>query len=205
MEEFDSENLTNEQPENIIDGNVVKRSIVSAVFDWVETIAFAFCFVVLIFTFLFKVVTVKGPSMNYTLYEGQKLVISSLFYAPERGDIVVIDTPKFNEPIIKRIIALGGDTVDIDFENWIINVTTADGKKITYQNEKYVNYISGSDMGDDILTYPLKVEDGKVFAMGDNRLQSTDSRARGTFDESDIIGKAVFRLWPFDKIGTLYK
>ena len=101
-----NKNLINNK-EKSTQSDSVKKGI-SSLFEWVETVIFAFCFVVFLFTFVFKIVTVSGPSMNYTLYNGQKLVISSMFYSPQRGDIVVVDTPKFNEPIIKRIIALEG-------------------------------------------------------------------------------------------------
>lgn len=193
-------------PEDVEKKQSFGRKSVNFVFDWLETLFFAFCFVVIVFTFLFKVVTVKGPSMNYTLYENQRLAITSFLYTPKRGDIVVIDTPKFDEPIIKRVIAVGGDTVDIDFNNWIVTVTTKDGEIIKYENEPYVNYIEGAKMGDgNIQKYPLYVEEGKIFVMGDNRTQSTDSRAKGLFGEDEIIGKAVFRFYPFNKIGTLYR
>ncbi len=182
------------------------KKAVSTFFEWAETVIFAFCFVAFVFTFMFKVVTVSGPSMDYTLYNGQKLIISSMFYTPERGDIVVIDTDKFAEPIIKRIIALEGDTVEIDFENWVTTVTTKEGEVIIYENEEYVNREGDGPMGfEQSARYPLTVGEGEIFAMGDNRAHSTDSRSRGCFKESEIIGKAVFRLWPMEKIGTLYQ
>lgn len=181
-----------------------KRSV-GTLFEWLETVIFAFCFVAFVFTFMFKVVTVSGPSMNYTLYDGQKLIISSMFYTAQRGDIVVIDTDKFGEPIIKRIIALEGDTVVIDFENWVTTVTTKEGEVIEYKNEEYVNREEGGVMGySDLSRYPLTVGEGEIFVMGDNRKHSTDSRSKGCFKESEIIGKAIFRLWPMEKIGTLY-
>ncbi len=180
------------------------RKAVAGLFEWIETVILAFCFVVFIFTFMFKVVTVSGPSMNYTLFDGQKLIISSMFYTPERGDIVVIDSDKFDEPIIKRIIALEGDTVIIDFDNWITTVTTAEGEVIVYENEEYVNKDNGSMGYAHTLEYPLTVGEGEIFAMGDNRAHSTDSRSRGCFKESKIIGKAVLRIWPMEKFGTLY-
>ncbi len=186
-------------------GTSFTKKAVSTLFEWVETVIFAFCFVVFVFTFMFKVVTVSGPSMNYTLYDGQKLIISSMFYTPERGDIVVIDTDKFDEPIIKRIIALEGDTVVIDFENWVTTVTTKEGEVIVYENEEYVNREENGSMGySNPARYPLTVGEGEIFAMGDNRPHSTDSRSKGCFKESEIIGKAVFRIWPMEKVGTLY-
>lgn len=181
------------------------KKTVSTVFEWLETVILAFCFVAFVFTFMFKVVTVSGPSMNYTLYDGQKLIISSMFYTPERGDIVVIDTEKFDEPIIKRIIALEGDTVEIDFDNWVTTVTTKEGKVIEYKNEPYVNTEEGGSMGYyDPARFPLTVGEGEIFVMGDNRRHSTDSRSRGCFRESEIIGKAIFRVWPMEKIGFLH-
>lgn len=180
------------------------KKTVATLFEWIETVILAFCFVVFIFTFIFKVVTVSGPSMNYTLYEGQKLIISSLFYTPKRGDIVVVDTEKFDEPIIKRIIALEGDTVMIDFDNWKTTVTTKEGKTIIYENEEYVNRDNGSMGYSHSLKYPLTVGEGEIFVMGDNRAHSTDSRSRGCFKESEILGRAIFRLWPMDKIGILH-
>lgn len=185
----------------------VKKKIIAGIFDLVEIIVMSFAAVVLIFTFVFKVASVRGPSMNDTLIEGQKIITTAMFYTPQRGDVVIIDSDKFSEPIIKRVIAVGGDTVDIDFENWTTTVTTKDGEIITYKDEEYVKreYDAFGNLKDmsyaNPSKYPLHVGDDEIFVMGDNRNHSTDSREKGTFKVNEVIGKAAFTIWPFDRFG----
>lgn len=192
------------------------KKAASAVFECIETVAFAFCTVVLLFTFVFKVVTVDGHSMETTLHDGERLVITSLFYEPKVGDIVVISRGesyirasdgKFvteQKPLIKRVIALGGDTVNIDSENWTITVTKPSGEMVTFKDEEYVNFVKGREMGLGYINYPFVVPENEIFALGDNRTASSDSRYYGSFKSSDVLGKAVFRLSPLDRLGLLY-
>ena len=147
----------------------------------------------LVYVLFFRVVVVVGDSMNDTLVDGDRLLlISSLLYRnPEQGDIIVAskDTFKDGEPIIKRVIATEGQVVDIDFSTSTVYV---DGVALT---EPYISTPTSTNGG---MTFPLTVPEGCVFVMGDNRMNSLDSRSTqiGIIDEREILGKAVFLVFP---------
>ena len=171
--------------------------------------------VVLLFTFVCRLVTVDGPSMNNTLQHGDRLIISNLFYKPDIGDVVVLqnaNSVEFPAPIIKRVIATEGETVDIDPKTWTVTVTDKDGN-VMVLDEMYVNRVDGnmrigtySDtyFYKNAITeneYPHTVPKGHVFVMGDNRNSSLDSRLLGDIDERMILGKAYVRVLPNPQIG----
>ena len=180
-------------------------------YDWVRSCATAVLAIVVIFTFFVRMMGVQGPSMRQTLQEGDRLLVLNAPLVREfrRGDIVIARKETFSEdPIVKRIIAVGGQTVDIDFSAGVVYV---DG---TALEEDYINDRTYIYEGTD---FPLTVPEGSVFLMGDNRNMSTDSRdvRIGTVDTRYLIGKAVFLLWPgpdsvteqreFSRIGFLGK
>ena len=147
------------------------------VYDWIQCIIFALVFCVLLFVFAVRMVNVVGHSMVPTLEQSDKVVISNLFYHPKQGDIVVLRKQTLmEEPIVKRIIATEGQTVDIDFDDGVV-------------------YVEGK----------ITVPEGCVFVMGDNRNASTDSRdARlGCVDERYIMGRVYFTLFPVKNIGVV--
>ncbi len=120
-----------------------KKSLITSVFEWVEVFCGALFVVVLLFTFLFRLVTVDGPSMNKTLQHGDRLIISNLFYTPDTGDVVVLQdatSKEMPDPIIKRVIATEGETVDIDPETWTVTVTDKEGNTRVLE-EDYANRI----------------------------------------------------------------
>ncbi|HOJ48559.1 MAG TPA: signal peptidase I [Bacillota bacterium] len=172
-----------------------KQSAIQGLYEYVETFCYALALMILLFMFVFRYVSVDGDSMLYTLHNNDKLVISNLAYTPKTGDIVVIKhSPK---PLIKRIIAVGGQRVRIDYENWAIYV---DGEKL---DEPYVRRIAGVPMagGAYATDEEFLVDEGKIFVLGDNRNNSKDSREFGLFNESDILGRVIFRVYPnFGKV-----
>lgn len=169
-----------------------KKKLQLNVYDFVSIIMAAFIIITLIFTFAFRLVGVKGQSMESTLHENDWLITmrrSEYVYK----DIVVITEPNyFNEPLIKRVIAVGGQTVDIDYASSTVYV---DGEAL---DEPYINESFILQNSDDI-QFPYTVPDGHLFCMGDNRNKSTDSRSIliGSVDERYILGKAVVRVLPF--------
>lgn len=174
------------------------NKILTEAFDWVETFVTALVFVVILFTFVFRVVTVDGRSMQQTLQDKEKLLLSSVEYTPQCGDIIVLQKlDYFSYPLVKRVIATEGQTVDIDFDTWKV---TVDGKVI---DEPYVNFEEGKSMARGALEYPLTVSEGHVFVMGDNRNHSSDSRHFGQVDSRQILGKVLIRLLPINKFGKV--
>ena len=177
-------------------------------FEWVEAVVTSIVVVVLLFTFLFRVVNVNGQSMEDTIHNEDKVLLTNLFYEPENGDVVVISRAQhFEEPIIKRVIATGGQTVDIDFETGAVYV---DG---TLLEEDYINELTFTDEGTE---FPLTLGEGEIFVMGDNRNHSTDSRDTriGAVDTRYVVGRAVALALPgpdsltgerdFSRIGLLH-
>ena len=142
-----------------------------------------------------------------TLQDNDRVLIWNLFYTPKRGDIVVIHDPeKFGTPIVKRVIGLPGDTVYVEHksDHMKVTVTNKDGTKIDlFEDEQYVFYDSGNKGVPVGLDGKWKVADGEVFIMGDNRLNSQDSRMEGCFDSRMILGKVIFRMTPLNKMGIV--
>lgn len=177
----------------------VKTSASYEVYEWVSCIVAALLICVLVFVFLARVVGVIGSSMVPTLHDSDRVIISDLFYTPEYGDIVVLRKESFDEkPIVKRVIATEGQTVNIDFELGIVYV---DGTALEedYTAELTHNAIDFED--------EITVPEGHVFVMGDNRNRSTDSRDDriGCVDTRFIMGKVLIRIWPISDFGSVYK
>lgn len=149
--------------------------------------------ILLAFLLLFRVIVVDGDSMYSTLWDGDYLLlVSNLLYPnPDAGDIVVVSKQSFDDgkPIVKRVIATEGQIVDIDFENGIVYV---DGLPI---REDYVNTPTNRQEG---MSFPIIVDKGCYFVMGDNRNNSRDSRSPdiGQIDRREILGKAIFLMIP---------
>lgn len=170
-------------------------SLTAEAYEWAESIVFSLAVVVLIFTFVFRPVGVVGESMMNTLENGDKVVICNVNYTPKQGDIVVLSTKAVETPIIKRVIAVGGQTIDIDYDN---NKVLVDGKEYDAPIKEPMQ-----KMGD--VTLPANVPDDCVFVMGDNRNNSFDSRYSdvGMIKTKYILGRAVFRILPFSSFGFL--
>lgn len=170
----------------------------SELFDWAEALVTALSIIVLTFVLIIRLIGVDGDSMYPTLENKDQLIISHLFYdEPKQGDIVVFTKKEFmSEPVIKRIIALEGQTINIDF---VTHEITVDGRVL---EEPYICEPTSLREG---MIFPQVVPEGCVFVMGDNRNNSTDSRdvRIGMVDKSCILGRVLFRIYPFNKIGGI--
>lgn len=181
-----------------------RQSAASLVFDYVEMFVWAIAAVMILFTFFFRISTVEGRSMETTFFEGQTLILRSVFYEPEQDDVVVFHQNDSGKKLIKRVIATGGQTLVIDTSAKTITVDGApyadehatfqydDGYRLGSFNESM-----GYDPATGVLT--LEVPEGYLFVMGDNRNNSMDSRypSVGFVDERAVLGKVVLRLKPF--------
>ena len=173
-----------------------------SIFDAVELIAITLAVLLLVTSFLFRLSVVSGGSMSHTLEGGDRLLISDLLYTPKNGDIVVLQMPdeiterysqlEKGEAIIKRVIAVGGQTVEIKD-----SVVYVDGQAL---REPYVLL---DDMDSKANMKPITVSDGCVFVLGDHRSNSLDSRYFGEVDADIIIGKVLLRLMPFSSFGSV--
>lgn len=167
------------------------------IYDWVNSIIIAVIAVVVLLTFCFRLIDVDGTSMEPTLINSDKVIVTNLFYTPDNGDVVVISHgEEYDKPLIKRVIATEGQTLKIDFEK---NEIYVDGKLIDEP------YIQGETICGDA-PIPEVVPEGKVFVLGDNRPVSLDSRYHevGLIDVNSIIGKAQVVIIPHTyKEGTI--
>ncbi len=180
-----------------------RKEYLHEIFGSVELFCICVAIIVVIFSFFLRLTVVDGQSMENTLYNKEYLLVQTAFYEPRQGDIVVIHDPSkdgiYGKPLIKRVIAVGGQTIDIDFDTWTV---TIDGNVV---EEPYIKLDPNVSRLMSAWTYPLEVPKGEVFVMGDNRDHSGDSRSAsvGTIDNRCIIGKAFLRFLPFDKFGIL--
>lgn len=167
--------------------------------SYLHDLSFLIAGVLLVFSLLFRVVVVSGPSMNSTLIDGDWLLLigNVLYTQPQYGDIIVASKDTFDNgtPIIKRVIATEGQTVDIDFNAGIVYV---DGVAL---DEPYTHTSTNLSEG---IEFPIVVDEGCIFVMGDNRNVSKDSRSTeiGQIDSREVLGKAIFLFFPGDPDGA---
>jgi signal peptidase I len=149
--------------------------------------------VMILFLMVFRIIIVSGDSMRRTLVDGDYLLLlNNVFYhEPKQGDVIVISKKSFDNgaAIVKRVIATEGQTVDIDFNAGIVYV---DGVAL---QEDYTYTPTNVEEG---ITFPITIAEGCIFAMGDNRNGSRDSRdpSIGMIDTRELLGKAIFLLFP---------
>lgn len=192
------------------------KKLITTVYDWIDSVVTSIIIVVLLFTFVLRVVGIVGDSMNDTLINNDRVVIYNLFYEPQKGDIIVIsrnvsndkaNETVGNEPIIKRVIATEGQTVDITYDDEGIGHVFVDGVQT---GESYIKEPMRQIGLVNPVSFPQTVPEGHVFVLGDNRNESLDSRSAdigdyGMIDERYVLGKAIFRIFPFNSIGSVYE
>lgn len=167
-------------------------------YEWVQALVCSVLAVVMVFTFVIRLIGVDGHSMVPTLQDGDRMLVlnSMLYHDYKYGDVVVLRKDSFLvEPIVKRVIATAGQTVDIDFASGSVYV---DGELL---EEDYINELTFEEEGTE---FPLTVPEDSIFVMGDNRNHSDDSRNSrlGTVDTRYVIGKAVLLAFPGADIDT---
>ena len=221
-----SEAETQEVAEN---GSAATKAL-SFAFDLTELFAISFAVVIVLLCFFLRHSPVSGSSMEPTIQNLDTLLVSNLAYTPDYGDVVIVQSPhNMAKPLVKRVIALGGDKIEINFERWMIKVNgeiveqrlDENGNEVLIGKD-YVLYEAGRNMfpygndGSDLYqigfsydsetgNYHATVPEGRLFILGDNRKNSKDSRDAtvGFVDTRLVVGKAFFRLLPFSSIGTL--
>lgn len=206
--------------------NVSAAAVVSwqkELWDWFVAIALAVIVALVVKNFVFTLVNVKGASMEPSLHDGDRLFVNRFFYTPEKGDVVIFEPEVEKQAIeqsgengliikkhkyyVKRVIATEGDRVYIDYKNGdvYVNDEKLDEPYIKEETRSLGAYIREKELsGSYSLEEPIVVPAGHIFAMGDNRNNSKDSRELGPIPEEEIMGGAVFRFWPFSSISGLH-
>ena len=166
------------------------------VFEWYEALISAALVLVLVFSLFFRIIQVDGESMVPTLQNGDKLIVWGAGYEPQRGDVVIVDSSAYGKPLVKRVIAKGGDVVNIDYQAGTVSVNGEVLQEAYIAEPTYLGYD---------VTFPYTVPEGTVFVMGDNRNASLDSRSSyvGCIDERDILGKVLLCFLPFSDFGVV--
>ncbi len=206
--------MFNKNPENV---EKAAKSPVREIIEWILVVVIAVAAAYVIRKYFFQMVVVDGQSMDYTLADGDRLCVLSFNYTPDNGDIVVFNPyGDRTHPYIKRVIATEEQSIYIDDKGSVF----VDGKKLT---EDYLGTHTDRGIGfyatpegepvkipenDSAVIRataekPYIVPDGYVFAMGDNRAHSHDCRDIGPVKKEDVVGKAVFRVYPFNNFGFL--
>jgi len=195
-------------PGNKNEDRPAKQTLAESINDVFETVTISLAVVFILFCFIFRICVVDGNSMNETLIDNEKLLVSDLFGSPERGDIVVFhETDYFKEPLVKRVIATENEWIDIEkLSDGTLAVTIYDEnmENPVLLDESYATYKEGPGYSS-YSRYPRQVPEGCIFVMGDNRNNSSDSRsdAVGMVDERRVLGKVLLRLLPLSKFGTV--
>ncbi len=187
---------TPQQPEEkLSSGDSLKLDL----YFWLQALVMALVALILVFTLVGRIIGVDGNSMYPTLHHKDMLLLQSIGYEPRQGDVVVL-TKAFDtvtDPIVKRVIAVGGQTVEIDYGAGTVAV---DGEVL---DEPYINEAMIEPYYENLTS--LTVPEGSIFVMGDNRNHSSDSRyvALGVVDERYVLGRALLILLPFGHFGPI--
>ena len=170
------------------------------VLDWVEELVIAVVIIGVVFTFFFRIITVTGNSMAPNYSDGDRVLVTGAALGVEQGDVVVV-VNVLEEPIIKRVIATEGQVVDFDLDTRAVLVDGQPVDETQFGLENGITDLPYSSF--EVLEFPQTVPEGCVFVLGDNRSVSEDSRYQrvGMIDTRNILGKALVRIFPLDRIG----
>ncbi len=213
MEEFENKDINAEETVTELDNiEVVEEApkgnaFLKEVFEWIKAIAIALVVAFLLKNYVLTLARVDGESMEPTLQHADRLYVNRVAYTPQRGDVVIFEpSTDIGRPYVKRVIAVAGDTIYIDFATGevFVNDELIDEPYIeepTHLIGSYIGFLMSSGMYS--RENPIKIEEGYFWAMGDNRNHSKDSRELGPIPEKELMGHAVFRFWPLDNIGSV--
>ncbi len=194
--------------------NKTINKLITECLDLLEmTLLTVFC-IILLFTYVLRIATVQGTSMEPTLMPDDKLLVTQIHGAPACGDVIIIDSQQaallddqqqvyfedgLHKSIVKRVIAVGGQELDIDFETGTVYV---DGEAL---HEKYISGLTFVPKSNGAFSYPITIPDGYLFVMGDNRSVSKDSRYAdvGLISEDSVEGKVLLCLYPLKNFGLV--
>ena len=178
-----------------------KGSFKLDLYYWTQTLVTVLIFLILTFSLVGRVIEVKGSSMVPTLHEGDLMLLQSIGYTPRQGDVVVLRKSVFmTDPIVKRVIATGGQHVTVDYTASKVYV---DGKAL---DEPYINEVMVDSYNPDMCVTDVEVPEGSIYVLGDNRNHSSDSRHvdLGTVDERYVLGRDLWVVFPFgDDFGPI--
>lgn len=190
-----------------------KRIFAAELMDWFDTVVGSVLAIIVIFTFFTRLSAVDGSSMLPTLHDGERMLVTDFFYTPQHNDVVVLwaenlyneNTGSMGEAIVKRIIGLPGDIIEINFREGVVY---RNGEALPLEIKDDILYEDGHAINDVTLSRidmngPVTVPEGCIFVMGDNRNGSSDSRDNriGLVDMHNIVGRVYLRIFPFDVFG----
>lgn len=178
-----------------------KTSFKQDLYYWTQALIVVLVGLILVCTLAGRVIRVVGSSMVPTLHENDLLLLRSVGYTPQRGDVIVLRKESFlSYPVVKRVIATGGEHVTVDYTTGTVSV---DGVTL---DEPYINEIMVDTGSPNMTVLDVTVPEGSIYVMGDNRNKSSDSRDErlGTVDERYILGKALFRIFPLTAFGAVH-
>lgn len=182
-----------------------KTSFRTDLYYWVQALVAVLIGLILVFTLAGRVIGVVGSSMVPTLHDGNLLLLQSIGYTPQQGDVVVLRKPGFppppreTAPIVKRVIAVGGQHVRVDYEAGAVYVDDV------ALEEPYINELMHPSSDSNMSVLDVEVPEGSIYVLGDNRNNSSDSRHQdlGTVDERYVLGRVLCVMFPFQDMGAV--